>query len=112
MRSSRPAAVALLLVALVAVLSHVCSLPGHSHIGAHHEDGDHTAADQSHSDDGIHAASCEAVRVPTSGLTPPAVVCGVDSLVVVAAVAMEPLPRAPRAAASPPLFLLHGALLI
>jgi hypothetical protein len=104
--------VMLLIAAMAGLIGHVCVVPVHAHAvpveghGSHDED----AADRS-----VHTTSCEAAK---GGLSVHSL--GPRSHVI------EPLPIAPRllsmtysgqvpdslAAESPPLFLLHAALLI
>ena len=103
----------MLLVAIGAVLGHVCLMPFHAHAGdtaaatedrGAHDDGDDRAA---------YRASCEALRTTPAEL---------PSVAVMAAALPSPLPlfvrqgssvRAPVFRAElPPLFLLHAAFLI
>jgi hypothetical protein len=112
MRGSRPAALVLFLIAFAAVLSHVCVLPAHAHGDAPH-DAAHDHGDREHPGDGVHAASCEVVRAAVPGLAPPALVAplaAVVSVTVTSAGIVEA--PTPPVASSPPLFLLHAALLI
>ncbi len=98
-------------VAVFVVLGHVCALPVHIHAGAvttHAEDHPEHGGDEA-----AHGGSCEALRasasfdapalIPTSFVLP---VVGVPDTQL-AHVTLSPTP-----ASSPPLFLLHLALLI
>ena len=105
-------------LAIVALLGHVCALPTHAHAesgtsaAAHHETpGSHEPSDSAGS---LHAASCEAAVGTATQLSAPA-------MAVVDHRSESPVSRGSvRAAAhvasprseSPPLFLLHAALLI
>jgi hypothetical protein len=104
--------VALLIVAIIAVLAHVCVLPVHAHAVPVDGHGSHGADS---SDNSVHAASCDALKTASATST---------ILVATSAAAIgldEPLSLkghafgAHRVSAhphSPPLFLLHAALLI
>jgi hypothetical protein len=100
-------------VAIAAVLSHVCALP-HAHADepgaiAHEHDDERDAAD----DDAAHGASCEVLRVspplvPVLASTAASITAHVERASGIVA-------RAPAVVAggpSPPLFLVHAALLI
>lgn len=100
-----------LLLAVVMLVGHICA-PPHSHVEASPSHGDeaqpHDAADA------VHAGSCEALR--SSGTACPPVLT-ISAFVVLTAV--YPLNEwvsrgsiSSRPTASPPLFLLHAALLI
>ncbi|HEV8616116.1 MAG TPA: hypothetical protein VGU22_11550 [Methylomirabilota bacterium] len=107
----------LFVIGIVAIVGHVCALPTHTHVSA--AAGTHGHADAADSregepsEDAVHAASCDAVRTPTSTVPAP---------VGIVARYIEPhetvRSTAARRAApvavmfSPPLFLLHAALLI
>lgn len=103
-----------LILSLLLLTGHVCVLPAHGHA-----EPAAMPADAGHSHDGgdgngAHGASCEALRSSWVG-SPTAA----PSAVVVVADVVVPCRRwigcsdAPKAAAtSPPLFLLHAALLI
>jgi len=102
-----------LLVAIGAVLGHVCMMPLHAHAddaasvtlgpGGHDDSDDHA----------VYRASCEALRTAPAQLPPSA---------LVASALASPLPPLARETArvpatafraeSPALFLLHAALLI
>ena len=107
-RPLRSSALVLLLVAVAAVFSHICVLPGHTHDGDAHHDAGHE-----HPGDAIHAASCDAVSATAPGIVPPALASRVAVVASVAAGERHERPIAtPSVASSPPLFLLHAALLI
>jgi len=98
-------------VAVVVVFGHVCALPVHVHAGAvtTHAD-DHS---EHGGDEAAHGGSCEALRA-SSGVDAPALLPTVfvlqvidDSTIALAGATLSPVP-----ASSPPLFLLHAALLI
>ena len=105
-------AAALLTVAIIGVLAHVCVLPVHAHavpVGGH---GSH---DGESPDNAVHSASCDALK--TASATPSIVLVATS----VAVVEVEPVSlkghffdAAPVRTHpdSPPLFLLHAALLI
>jgi hypothetical protein len=102
-----------LLVAIGAVLGHVCLMPFHAHAD---EAASATPGPGGHDDSdarAVYRASCEALRTVPAQLPPSAV------MVSTLASLLPPLAReAPRVPApvfraeSPPLFLLHAALLI
>jgi hypothetical protein len=104
----------LLILSLLLLTGHVCVLPTHGHAEPAARPAD---ADRSHDGgegDGAHGASCEALR--SSWVGSPTVA---PSAVAVVADVVAPCRRwigcsdAPKAvASSPPLFLLHAALLI
>jgi hypothetical protein len=106
------ARLSVLLLAVVMLVGHICVLPTHGHVAAAPGHGDEA---QPHDDDeAVHAGSCEAL--PSSGIACSAV--GAISAFVVAT-PVEPLkqsvgrrgmPSVPTP--SPPLFVLHAALLI
>jgi hypothetical protein len=102
-------------LAFAAVLGHICVLPTHAHAAsapaatAHHETADDHGADES-----LHGASCDAA-VSTAGNVPLPVSVIVDRLLdsrasylQLRAVTFDAALRSE----SPPLFLLHAALLI
>jgi hypothetical protein len=102
----------LLVLSVVMLTGHICVLPTHGHVEAapSHSDGEH-----SHDvDESMHAASCEAL--PSSWITCQAVLAISASGV---SVHVEPTNRSvnrggisPLPKVSPPLLLLHAALLI
>jgi hypothetical protein len=98
-------------VAVFVVLGHVCALPVHAHAGAvttHAEDHSEPGGDGA-----VHGGSCEALRASFSfdapALVPPGFIPLVtnDSGATLARATLSPAPTR-----SPPLFLLHAALLI
>jgi hypothetical protein len=102
-------------MAFVALLGHVCVLPTHAHAEpvpaatAHHE-----TADDHGSGESLHGASCDAV-VSTAGNAPLAVPAIADRLLDSLAfdLRLRTVPvNATLRSESPPLFLLHAALLI
>jgi hypothetical protein len=102
-------AAALLIVAIIAVLGHVCVLPGHTHILPVEDHGSHGDA----ADDSVHAASCDALK--STSATPSIVpVASWSPLVAVEPLKLRVFDASPATAyaESPPLFLLHAALLI
>ena len=105
-------AAALLIVAIIAVLGHICVLPVHAHAVPIEGHGSH---DDDPSDNSVHTASCDALK--TASATPSIVLVPMT----VPAINVEPVSlkghafdAAPISARldSPPLFLLHAALLI
>jgi hypothetical protein len=104
-------AAALLIIAVLAVLGHVCVLPAHAHAVPVEGHGSH---DNDSSDNSVHTASCDALK--TTSATPSIVLVATS----VPVVDVEPVSLKGHvfdAAAvghpdSPPLFLLHAALLI
>jgi hypothetical protein len=103
--------------ALLAIVGHVCALPGHAHAAATASDHSPSApvSDHDHSDgDALHAASCEAVRSGAATAATPTVVAAsartsatddrVDTRLRMAGSAPP--------TSSPPLYLTHRALLI
>ena len=98
-------------VAVFVVLGHVCALPVHVHVGVvttHAED-----HPEHGSDEAAHGGSCEALRTSSSFDAPALIPTGFvlpvigDPRTQLAHATLSPAP-----ATSPPLFLLHGALLI
>jgi len=98
-------------VAILIVLGHVCALPVHAHSGTvtthtedHHEPG---------SDEAAHGGSCEVLRAGSSfdvpALQPTGILLSAIGGVAIHRAHATP---APAATSSPPLFLLHSALLI
>lgn len=102
------------ILSLLLLAGHVCVLPAHGHsapaalpAGAgHSHDGG--------AGDGVHGASCEALRSSWAGspTVAPSAVTVVDDVVAPCRrwIGRSDAPKA--AASSPPLFLLHAALLI
>ncbi len=101
-----------LLLAVVMLVGHICVLPTHSHVETALW---HGGEAQPHdTDEAVHASSCEVL--PSSGIAGPAVLA---TTALVVATPVEPLKQlvgrsgmSPRPTPSPPLFLLHAALLI
>jgi hypothetical protein len=97
---------------LLTVVGHICVLPTYAHAAPniaadHHERS--VADDRAPDGDGVHTASCKALRPATvvaAGLTRAVVASAILSCRVVARAA-EPAP-----CESPPLYLAHRALLI
>jgi hypothetical protein len=107
----------LVAIALLAVLGHVCVLPGHVHAAtpsSHHP----SAAPESHHEhsdgDGVHAASCEAIRSGAANAGTPTLVATSPRPPAFDNVVDTPLRVAESAppTSSPPLYLTHRALLI
>lgn len=105
----------LVAIAVLMVLGHICAEPFHAHAGVvtTHE-GPESHAGAPESSDAIHAASCDAVKAPSSPDAPLAVLVPVGAVPVLAALPVRQLVEAYAAivVGSPPLFLLHAALLI
>ena len=105
----------LVAVALVMALAHVCAAPFHAHAGAittHAErESHHSGSDAD--EDAVHAASCDALKAPSMEQGG-AVLLPVGTVPVVAAPPVHHLVEANASVVvgSPPLFLLHAALLI
>jgi hypothetical protein len=103
-------ALAVLVVAVVAVLGHVCTLPAHAHavpVDGHDSHGEHPAG---HS---MHSASCDAIKTtPTASVLPPAVAAESPIAATAQSYARHITPHPVLQAKSPPLFLRHAALLI
>jgi hypothetical protein len=100
-------------VAVMALLSHICVLP-HAHadetVDARPHEHD---KDRGTTEDGLHGASCEVVR--TAGTPYPAVSLTLAPLplhVETPAYHVGRLPDPVARGPSPPVFLLHSALLI
>lgn len=109
-RGQELVAVAMLIIAIVAVLGHVCVLPVHAHAApaeSHDSHGDEPG------DNSVHTASCDALKsTSAAALIVPAAAW--SPLVAVEAAGPRLFDAAPSRsrAESPPLFLLHAALLI
>jgi hypothetical protein len=102
-------AAALLVVAIIAVLGHVCVLPVHAHSVPAEDHGSHgdTTADS------VHTASCDALK--SASATPSIVPDATSTPVVVIEEGARHLVDTARTSGrseSPPLFLLHASLLI
>jgi hypothetical protein len=109
----------LIVVLTVTAVGHLCVLPFHDHgatAEAAHSDGahDHDSAPVTPEHDAFHAASCDAVNTSGSRFAPVTVV----TLTPIAGASGTVVATVPRPAyvtplyASPPLFVLHGSLLI
>jgi hypothetical protein len=105
-------AASLLIIAITAVLGHICVLPVHAHAVPVEGHGSH---DDDSSENSVHTASCDALK--SASATPTILPVAMSTPLVV----VEPLSLKRRAfdaapgradADSPPLFLLHAALLI
>src|SRR2546425_10425770 len=98
-------------LAIFVVLGHICAAPIHAHAGAvttHSED-----HPQSGSDEGAHGGSCEALRADSDVDAPALLPAGIVLPVLGDLEALRAHPTsAPAPTSSPPLFLLHAALLI
>lgn len=107
----RACSIVLVAVAAFVVMGHICAGPIHAHAGAlttHSED-----HPEHGSDEAAHGGSCEALRT-TANLDLPALPAARLDVVIVAVLrdAATAPAAAPTPDASPPLFLLHAALLI
>ena len=111
MNSGRLSSWLLVGIAIFVVLGHICAAPVHAHAGAvttHAEE-----HPESGSDEAAHGGSCETLRADFHFHAPALLPTG-----IVLAVIGGPenrhacVPAAPAPASSPPLFLLHAALLI
>ena len=98
-------------VAVFVVLGHVCALPVHVHAGAvttHAEDHPEHGGDEA-----AHGGSCEALRASTNSDAPALIPTGfVLHVISSPETRLAHATQAPAPASSPPLFLLHAALLI
>lgn len=102
-----------LVVALIGLVGHVCVLPVEVS-GAEMVPHDHAVPHDGHSGDadGVHAASCEtAATVPISAGAPAAEASRRSLPLDPGLTPLVPKPR-PAPAASPPLYVVHSALLI
>ena len=97
-------------VAMFVVLGHVCALPVHVHAGAvttHSED------HPEHGDEAAHGGSCEALRASPISEAPALIPTGfVLPVISGPKTQLAHATLAPAPTSSPPLFLLHAALLI
>lgn len=102
---------ALITIAVVTMLGHVCALPLHVHAGTVTTHDDHSgSAEQT---DAVHAGSCDAVKAPTVTSDPPVAMAAAPTPLLDSTVARPVRSKpVPVATASPPLFLLHASLLI
>lgn len=97
--------------AIFIVLGHVCALPVHAHAGAVTT---HTADHPERgSDEAAYGGSCEALRASPNFDVPALLPTGVAPLVIGSLETHRAhATPVPTPASSPPLFLLHRALLI
>jgi hypothetical protein len=110
MRRRSPLLLVLVVLAVLAALSHVCVLPGHLEA---HAEGGHSSVPPAAEHEGVDA-SCEAAPpvTPHAPLAPAAVMLVVvEPSTPLSALAGVSLVR-PNASRSSPLFLVHLALLI
>jgi hypothetical protein len=101
----------LVLLGVMLLLGHVCVLPLHEPVSLAHAG----AGDAHGHDDGVHAGSCEAVATATCDLGSPLALTEAPALpsdVTIAITAVVAHVDADASPPSPPLFLLHAALLI
>lgn len=106
---------ALVMIAVVVTVGDVCVLPLHVHASAATgtAQGDRHQGGPAAADHSLHSASCEALGTASVGLTPAVTSTALvvpDIHVGSRSAAVDSSPD--LAAASPPLFLLHAALLI
>jgi hypothetical protein len=98
-------------VAIFVVLGHICAAPIHAHAGAvttHSED-----HPESGSDEAVHGGSCEALRADSHVNVPAPHPTGMVLPVIGDLERLRAHPTStPAPTSSPPLFLLHAALLI
>jgi hypothetical protein len=105
----------LVTVGVAAIVAHICVLPGHVHAtpGSNGHGHEQPASDHP-SSDGVHAASCEALRsAPVSGALP--LIVHAPSAAVLSGLTSTGLGRPAEKTtptSSPPLYLTHRALLI
>jgi len=102
-----------LLLTVVMLVGHICVLPTHGHVETAPWHGDE--AQPHDAEEAVHAGSCEAL--PSSGIACPAVLA-ISAFVVATPVELLKPQLVGRGGIaslptpSPPLFLLHAALLI
>jgi hypothetical protein len=108
----------IIVFAIVTAVAHICVLPGHGHAAPFLTDGHgHDAPVPGHHDepgDSSHIESCEALRSASSMPLPPLLVAlpvAVAAAEIVLRVVDRPVEAVPPRA-SPPLYLVHRALLI
>ena len=111
MSRSRPSSWLLLGVAIFVVLGHICAAPVHAHAGAvttHSDDHEEGGADEA-----AHGGSCETLRASFDFHTPALLPAGIALPVVSGPQIHQSSGKStPSPTSSPPLFLLHAALLI
>jgi hypothetical protein len=101
-------------LALAAIAAHICVLPGHVHATPAANGHGHEEPASNHASDGMHAASCEALRPAPVSAAPPLIV-DAPLAAVLSGLAPAGVGRpadTPTPAFSPPLYLAHRALLI
>ena len=107
----RACSIVLVVVAVFVVIGHVCAGPIHAHAGTlttHSED-----HPEHGSDEAAHGGSCEALRTTTNLDLPALPAARLDVVLVSVLRDAATVPAAvPMPDTSPPLFLLHAALLI
>jgi hypothetical protein len=107
---------AIVALAILAAANHVCELPAHAgwEAAATSATPTHSHDDEHPTQPGIHAESCEAVSTSAYMLAPLVVIATPLELPLADAPGACPGPIASTAVSSPspPLFLLHAALLI
>jgi hypothetical protein len=98
-------------VAIFIVLGHICAAPIHVHAGAmttHSEDHPERGSDEA-----AHGGACEALRADSDVDVPALLPTGIVLPVIGDLETLRAHPTsAPAPTSSPPLFLLHAALLI
>jgi hypothetical protein len=111
MRAPSPLSLLLIAVAVFSALAHICAGPLHAHAAAVTAHEDHHSE---HGDGDIgHGGSCEGVT-STAIVAAPAVASALTGIAIAhgAARSAPRLLAVPAPTSSPPLFLLHAALLI
>jgi hypothetical protein len=99
----------LLLLLAFTLVGHICALPHGDDHALPHESTQH----DHDGGDGLHVASCEGVRsAPPSSPCASQVTTPLNMDLAAPRVAQLALTRRPQPSSSPPLFLLHAALLI
>ena len=101
----------LVAVAVFVVFGHICAAPFHAHAGTvttHSED-----HPESGSDEAAHGGSCEALRADSDVDAPALLPTGIVLPIIGDLETLRAHPTSvPVPTSSPPLFLLHAALLI
>ena len=112
MKSGRGAplvSIGMLLLLAFTLVGHICALPHGDDHALPHESTQH----DHDGGDGLHVASCEGVRsTPPSSPCTPQVTMLLNMDAAAPRVSRLSLIRRPQPSSSPPLFLLHAALLI
>ena len=105
-----------LLIAVVALVSHVCALPAHAHAGrtsgVHHDMDSAAPHDGEEPGHGVHAASCDAVKAPAPTVMVPAATVTRVATVHQSRGIVQSFIDPVKFSGTPPLFLLHLVLLI